>query len=231
MTPEPVRRLARARMPAVALRVVPGTRRWDVAAPLPAAGCIGVELGVGQGPFLAGLLRSGRFAHVYGIDAWADARGLRDYRAALAAVGLAPSCTLIRMRFDQALDLFPAGHFDLVYCDGHAHTGQEGGRTLTDWYSRLRPGGVMAGDDYDPEVWPLTVWAVNHLAAQVGAEVLLTDIVETAGSGRHRSWFFVKPEGGASPRPCPELQAVAAAEAERIAARRRARRAARLAAG
>ncbi|HMO07162.1 MAG TPA: class I SAM-dependent methyltransferase [Paracoccaceae bacterium] len=211
----------------MATRVLPGTDRLDVTGPLPGAGCVGIELGVAAGGFSARLMATGRFRHLYGVDAYADGHGIREYRRALLAVGLGTPYTLLRMTFAQALPLFPPDTFDFVYCDGYAHTGEEGGTTLTDWYARLKPGGVMAGDDYDAEVWPLVVWAVHHLAAQVGAELLLTDRVEDAAYSRYRSWFFVKPADGPTPRPDPMLRDLGLAERDRIAAGRKARRKAR----
>lgn len=179
MHPPALHRLARARTPAVSARTIPGSDRLGVVGPLPPSGSVGIELGVAAGGFAARLMASGRFRHLYGVDAYAD-NGVREYRCALQAVGLGAPYTLLRMTFDQALPLFAPETFDFVYCDGYAHTGEEGGATLTDWYSRLRPGGVMAGDDCDPGAWPLVVWAVNHLVALVGADLMLTDRVEDA---------------------------------------------------
>lgn len=222
-----VHRFAQAHTPEVPVRVMTGTDRLGVVDPLPPAGCTGIELGVAAGGLAARLLATGRFRHLYGVDAYADGHGVREYRTALQAVGLGAPYTLLRMTFDQALPLFPPETFDFVYCDGYAHTGEEGGGTLIDWYARLKPGGVMAGDDYDPEAWPLVVWAVNHLALQVGADLMLTDHVQEAAYSRYRSWFFVKPAEGPQPQPDPMLREIGLAEKERIAAVRAARRKAR----
>jgi len=74
---------------------------------------------------------------------------------------------------------------DFVYVDGYAHTGQEGGRTLDQWWAKVRPGGIMAGHDYH-EQWPLTVQAVNQFAARIGLAVHLTHEDEFP------SWYFFK---------------------------------------
>lgn len=227
MHPPALRRLARAQTPQVPVRTLPGSDRMGVVQALPAAGSVGIELGVAAGGFAARLMASGRFRHLYGVDAYADGHGVREYRTALQAVGLGQPYTLLRMTFEQAVPLFAPDTFDFVYCDGYAHTGEEGGATLTDWYARLKPGGVMAGDDYDAEAWPLVVWAVNHLAAQVGAGLTVTDRVEEAAYSRYRSWFFVKPQGGPQPEPDPMLREIGLAEKERIAAARAAKRKAR----
>lgn len=230
MHPPELHRHALSRMPAVQARVLPGTQRWNVADPLPGSGCLGIELGVAAGSFSARMVASGRFRRFFGVDAYADGHGVAEYRNALTTVGLMADYTLLRMTFDQALPLFPEAHFDFVYCDGYAHTGEEGGRTLCDWYSRLKPGGVMAGDDYDAQSWPLVVWAVNDLALQVGADLMVTDLVSDAAYNRYRSWFFVKPPGDLRPVPSAELLPIADAEKARIAEKRRLKRLARKAA-
>ena len=59
----------------------------------------------------------------------------------------------------------------------------------------------MAGDDYDLAQWPLVVWAVHHLVAQLNVPLKITDVVSDTAYNRYRSWFFTKPPG-----PAPELQ-------------------------
>jgi hypothetical protein len=227
-----VRKLARREMPAITPQVVPGTTRFDVIAPLAGEGLVGIELGVAAGSFSARMVRSGRFALFFGVDAYAgDGHGVAEYRRALMEVGLASDYRLLRMTFAQALDLFPDGFFDFIYCDGYAHTGEEGGQTITDWYPKLKPGGVMAGDDYDAGEWPLVVWAVHHAVAQTGAPLQVTEAQGEAAYGRYRSWFFVKPEAGPERlEPCGPLLDLGRAARDLWEERRRARRAAAAAA-
>lgn len=188
-----LRDAAMSQMPHVSVTVAKGTYRWNVIDTLPAHGNVGVELGVAAGSFSARMVHSGCFSRFYGVDVYGDNHNVAEYKKALQTVGLDHNYHLLRMRFDEALDLFPDQHFDFIYVDGYAHTGEEGGRTLVDWYAKLKPGGVMAGDDYDLESWPLVVWAVHHLVAQVGADLNVTDLVADAAFNRYRSWFFTKP--------------------------------------
>jgi SAM-dependent methyltransferase len=158
------------------------------------------------------------------VDVYGDGHNTQEYKKALRAVGLDSDYRLLRMTFDQALDLFQDRQFDFIYCDGYAHTGEEGGRTLIDWYAKLKPGGVMAGDDYDPEAWPLVVWAVHHVVAQLGVPLRITDQVTSDPYNRYRSWYFVKPAGpDAALRPCTPLMDVADLEKAKVAAARRKR--------
>lgn len=138
---------AQERMPKVEVKRLAGATRWDVIAALPARNNVGIELGVARGAFSARMVESGRFRQFYGVDAYSDGHTTGEYKAALRATGLWSDYRLLRMAFAQAVDLFPDAHFDFIYVDGFAHSGLEGGRTLTDWFPKLKPGGVLAGDD------------------------------------------------------------------------------------
>ncbi len=216
---------ARAEIPEAEVRLLPGTTRFDVVAPLAASGNVGIELGVAAGSFSAAMVASGRFARFWGVDVYADGHNVQEYKRALRATGLWSDYRLLRMTFAQALDLFPDQSFDFIYCDGYAHTGEEGGRTLADWYRKLKPGGVIAGDDYDPATWPLVVWAVHDLARQLGQPVQVTDITTEEPYNRYRSWYVIRPLNGPDALD-PPLALVLLGEAERarVDARRKARR-------
>ena len=223
-----LRDIAESQMPAVQVDVVPGTERFDVINSLPEQKNIGIELGVAAGSFSARMMHSGRFKRFYGVDIYGDTHDIGEYKKALRAVGLHRNFHLLRMTFDQALDLFPDGHFDFIYCDGYAHTGEEGGRTLLDWYAKLKPGGVMAGDDYDLAHWPLVVWAVHNLVAQLNVPLQVTDVVSEVAYNRYRSWFFTKPMG-VPPKfaPCQPLMDLGDIEKASKAEQRAAKMAAR----
>lgn len=222
MTKAELRALAVARMAQPELRRMPGTARWAVADGLPGAGCVGIELGVAAGSFAERMVGSGRFEHYFGVDVYGDLHNAREYKKALVRVGMISEFRLLRLTFDQALDLFPEEFFDFIYIDGYAHTGEEGGRTLVDWYPKLKPGGIMAGDDYALEDWPLVVWAVNDFVAQLGVPLQVTTEVSDAPYNKFPSWWFVKPEGVACEglRLTPELVEIADAEKARIARQR-----------
>lgn len=225
-----LRQLARQQITPVETILRPGTQRWNVIDALPATGNVGIELGVAAGSFSARMVRSGRFRLFFGVDVYGDGHNTQEYKKALREVGLESDYRLLRMTFDQARDLFPNRHFDFIYCDGYAHTGEEGGRTLIDWYEKLKPGGIMAGDDYDPETWPLVVWAVHHVVAQLGLPLYVTDVVSDDAYNRYRSWYFVKPAGPDTDlRPCAPLMGVADVEKAKVAEARRLRAKARAA--
>lgn len=168
------------------------------------AGGVGIELGVAEGVFAERALRTSSLSFLYGVDMYAGDRchDVDQYRRALAR--LMPFRTrhaLIRMRFDEALELFDDEHFDFIYVDGYAHTGEEEGRTLEQWFPKLKPGGIFAGDDYSGH-WPKVVEAVDRFAAARG---LVLNIIDCAEPGtvwsEYPTWWARKPAASAGTRP------------------------------
>jgi hypothetical protein len=149
----------------------------------------GVELGVAAGAFSRHLLESAQVQKLWSIDRWSDHHGLKEYRAAadlLSEIGGARSTTL-RMTFSEAADLFDHESLDFIYIDGYAHTGQESGRTLEQWWPKLKPGGVFAGHDYSPK-YPQTIRAVDAFVKQHRLHISLTTEEELP------SWCLIKPQ-------------------------------------
>ncbi len=129
--------------------------RHDVVRLLSGNDNVGVELGIAEGIFSERMVKSGRFSTYIGIDMYADASHTTcQYKRALARCGLCSNYKLLRMRFDEAIDLFDDESLDFIYVDGYAHGGEEGGETIFNWYRKLKVGGVMSGDDYHSD-WPL----------------------------------------------------------------------------
>lgn len=158
---------------------------------------VGVELGVAAGGFSLQILRQSQLGFLYSIDMWAGDRGhdVAQYRFVLER--LAPYRTRnlpIKMRFDEALPLFQDSFFDFIYVDGYAHTGEEGGQTFHDWLPKLKPGGIMAGDDYSP-AWPQVISAVDAFVAQYGLKLNVIPSRGTREDGGvdYPSWYIVKP--------------------------------------
>lgn len=175
--------------------LVAGFERRDDVASLFAEGGVGVELGVAAGDFSERLLRFPHIAHLYSIDMWAGDRGhgIDQYREAVMRLDpYRERNSVLKMRFDEALPLFPDGSLDFVYVDGYAHDGQLNGQTFRDWFPKLKSGGVFSGDDYSPE-WPLVVEAVNAFCAEQGLELHVINCAEDSWNSRYPTWFAIKP--------------------------------------
>ncbi len=220
-----LRVLAHQHMNRPTVEIVSGVGREGVLNALGGKKNVGIELGVAAGSFSAKMTGSGKFAKVFGVDTYDDYyHHIDEYREALSAVGLHTNYSLLRMTFEEARELFPDEFFDFVYVDGFAHTGQEGGQTLADWFPTVKVGGVMAGDDYHDD-WPLVQWAVNDFAEALGVELKQTERTEDHSYNRYPSWFFVKTSESTARvyEPHPELMRVATEEKQRIARHRQAK--------
>lgn len=147
----------------------------------------GIELGVAKGEFSSSLLASGKFKMLYCIDRWADHHHIGEYFDVLNRFRQY-NAMIIRSTFEEALDLFERESLDFIYVDGYAHTGQENGKTLYDWYPKLKTGGLFAGHDYHKR-WPETVRVVDEFMDSICKEFCITG--ETM-PGQFPSWFCWK---------------------------------------
>ena len=155
-----------------------------------------MELGVAKGIFSELMLQKSNLGYLYGIDMYADeGHDIEQYRSALARLEpFRERNAILRMRFKEALPLFPDEYFDFIYVDGYANEGEEGGSTFYEWFPKLKRGGVFAGHDYDPH-WPLVIKAVDKFVAEnklsvftVGGEADPIDV-----ANRYSSWFVFRP--------------------------------------
>jgi hypothetical protein len=170
-------------------------RREDVALLLP-AGAIGIELGVAEGVFAERVLERSELGFLYGVDMYAGDRehDLAQYKRALTRLHrFRGRHALLHMRFQEAVDLFPDGYFDFIYVDGYAHTGEEGGGTFREWWPKLKPGGLFAGDDYHSD-WPAVMTQVD---AFLRSRELTGYLIPNAEPGvafcKFPTWFALKP--------------------------------------
>ena len=219
MTRTDLAQAARREMPDIEIEVLPDAYRHNVIDGLEGQDNLGIELGVAAGTFSARMVRSGKFAHFYGVDVYGDSHDTGEYKDALRAVGLGQPYSLLRMTFEEAIDLFPDNHFDFIYVDGFAHTGEEGGRTLIDWFAKLKVGGILAGDDYHDD-WPLVKWGVHALASQLGTGIRVTGRTEDEKYCSYPSWFLTRPETAPVLTAPRELVALGQAERTRVERRR-----------
>ena len=191
MNSDSVNKIAFREMPSVDVETVHGSSRQDVIAKLERHDNIGIELGVARGVFSERMMASGKFRRFYGVDRYGDIHDVQEYKLALKHVGLEKNYHLLRMTFEEAIDLFDDEYFDFVYIDGFAHTGEDGGRSIIDWYRKVKVGGVLAGDDYHRD-WPLVMWAVNHFVVESGHRLYLTEVLDEDAYSLYPSWYIHK---------------------------------------
>jgi len=178
------------------LEVLNGYGRHDIIKLLKTKSKIrGIELGVAAGSFSKEMIKTNRFEYYIGVDIYYD-RGhdINEYREALKKNGLFSNFHLLRMYFSEALELFEDESFDFIYVDGYAHTGEEEGKTLYDWYPKLKRGGLFAGDDYSSK-WPKVVKHVDKFVNEKNVKMYLTDtnkIVKGVTYSKSPSWAIIK---------------------------------------
>lgn len=150
----------------------------------------GVELGVASGSFSDQLLSNSKVGVLHSVDKWDDERhGLEEKAKAEKLLFKHGSRSiLIQSSFHDALQQFGDESMDFIYIDGYAHTGQEEGMTLMEWWPKLKPGGVFAGHDYHSK-WPKTVSAVNRFVSMLDLPLHLTSADE------YPSWYVFKKSG------------------------------------
>lgn len=136
---------------------------------------VGVELGVAAGEYSDRILQNDRVNRLYSVDRWSDHHDDREHAKACRLLARHGTRSVVfRLTFDEALGLIGDESLDFIYIDGYAHEGQEGGKTLRDWWSKLKRGGVFAGHDYCARYMP-TMDAVNQFAREHGLLVSVTD--------------------------------------------------------
>lgn len=154
---------------------------------------VGIELGVAGGWYSKRISDLGVFKELYGVDIYGDRHDTKEYISALKNVGLARPYWLLRMTFDEALDVFPDHYFDFVYIDGYAHTGENRGKTIFDWYPKVKVGGMIAGHDFHPK-WPLVEISVTTFAELTGQPVMRTALSQPRDpQDKFPSWAMFKP--------------------------------------
>lgn len=154
----------------------------------------GIELGVAAGYFSDALLRCSSMKRLYSIDAWADHHDSQEYLTAVRRLAKHGNRSVVlRMFFDDALELFADNSIDFIYLDAYAHTGQENGQLIDDWWPKLKSGGIFAGHDYDSK-WPQTVQAVDDFCQRSNMELNILPGVKTWNhQDRYASWYVTKP--------------------------------------
>lgn len=149
---------------------------------------IGVELGVARGNFSKQLIKSKKFKILFGIDSYSlNQHNIDEYKFALKKLGMFSNYKLINMSFENALDLFPDKSLDFIYFDGFAHTGQNYGQTILDWSKKIKPNGILSGDDYDAK-WELNKLIIDQFAKQNNLKLFVTDSYKKKHI--YRSWYI-----------------------------------------
>jgi len=157
---------------------------------------VGAELGVAVGGFSNSILLNSSCNKLYSIDRWSKERGHDDQQYKKAQNLLSKfkhRSKIIRTSFKEAALEFSNQSLDFIYIDGYAHTGQDNGATLQQWWPKLKCGGIFAGHDYSKK-WPLTVQMVNAFVARNDLHLKTTKESDNESDKNDDcpSWYIIK---------------------------------------
>lgn len=117
----------------------------------------GVEIGVAEGWYSNKILKLGKITEMYGIDPYVPHQGYRDYTRETTYDRLRqkshkwlegyPGYEFIEAFSTEAAKRFDDNSQDFVYIDGD-HSYKAVTEDISAWLPKLKPGGIMAGDDY-----------------------------------------------------------------------------------
>tara|TARA_B110000483_G_scaffold237147_1_gene311426 strand:+ start:1336 stop:1950 length:615 start_codon:yes stop_codon:yes gene_type:complete len=156
---------------------------------------ISLELGVASGYFSESILQNSKVGQHFSIDLWGDHHDSLEYiKCATRLSRFNDRSVVMRMDFSSALLIFPDHFFDTIYIDAYAHTGQQNGQLLENWWNKLKPGGIFSGHDYD-EKWPQTVSSVNQFCELKKLKVhIFSGIKNKVLEDGYSSWYTFKSE-------------------------------------
>ncbi|MCE9634679.1 MAG: class I SAM-dependent methyltransferase [Planctomycetes bacterium] len=127
------------------------------------------EIGVWKGAFSRHIVEQSRPSKLYLVDPWIfqPSRPGTFFGGALAKsqadmdqihddvardIGARPGVTILRAPSVEAARQVPDASLDWVYIDGdHAYDAVRA--DLEAWFPKIKPGGLVSGDDYAPKTW------------------------------------------------------------------------------
>ena len=169
---------------------------------------IGVEVGIRSGEYSETLCKAIPGVKLYGIDPYIAHKGYRDHtrqssfntfkQEAIERLAPYKDYVFIEKFSMDAVKEFADNSLDFVYIDGD-HSFQSATNDIAEWGRKVRPGGIISGDDYFKhkgkarihvyqvvnaytDAWSIRPWFV------VGSQAIIPGEIRDHG----RSWFWVK---------------------------------------
>lgn len=179
----------------------------------------GAEVGVDHAGFAAHIMRNwrqGSGSHYYLVDLYSENPKVNDKgrnqeeqnKAFLTAQEnvkeFGQRAVFMRQHSREAPKKFPDNHLDFVYVDA-MHTYDDCLKDIIKWYPKVRPGGVVAGDDYAnaDEDWYFNKWhmkldwgvkaAVHDFFRCLNIPVFTTYYDDARTGYGYPCWYVIKP--------------------------------------
>jgi len=161
----------------------------------------GVEIGVFRGEYSAKLMHYIPGLKLYAIDPWTaypgysiDSKRVAEaYDLAVANTSHYSGCTLIRDYSENAVKGFTNNSLDFVYVDGN-HSFENTVWDIAQWSRKVRPGGIVAGHDFD-DWWSVSRhWYEMNVAEAVTSWTRAMRIAPwfVLTNNKNKTWFYVK---------------------------------------
>lgn len=175
----------------------------------------GAEVGVDTGVFSTVLISAG-FNLFFSIDNWSssvfdtlDKEGKPSSKPAEHNYDLAKErlsifgerSKVLRMSSQEASEMFRNHYFDFVYIDAD-HRYEAVRQDLMLWYSKVRPGGIIAGHDYRDGTVDWESGLRSYYGVKQAVDEFFNDKkleIKTTDEPDWKSWYVHKPYEHANP--------------------------------
>jgi len=172
----------------------------------------GCEIGVQEGKFSEVILQNWHGQKLYSLDPWQHF-GEKEYldlanrdqaaqdllyentQKRLACFG--ERSVILRQTSVKAAEAFTAEQLDFAYIDAQ-HTYEAVAKDMRIWFPKIKPGGILCGDDYIPDgLYTFGLFgvkrAVDEFAARRNLQVFISgEVSPDPKIMAFRSWFIVK---------------------------------------
>lgn len=162
---------------------------------------VGVEIGVAEGWYSSKIMELGNVSKMFGVDPYRRHTGYIDYTKdstflrlktnAHARLDKYPNYRFIEKSSIDAVFWVKDEYLDFVYIDGD-HSYEACLKDIKAWWPKLKPGGIMAGDDYMKSDRDLKYYDVRRAVNEWVAKYDL-DLTLYAGGGTPTNWLVRKP--------------------------------------
>jgi hypothetical protein len=160
---------------------------------------VGAEIGVEEGEFSKHLLKLVPGLHLSCIDPWLSygyytetkySQQRMDEKREIARANLAGlNCDIIQAMSAEAVETFADNSLDFVFIDGN-HDFEYVYQDINLWSRKVRPGGIVSGDDYFNSTVPGRCLVRSAVDAWTVEEIIHPWFVCV---GSHRpAWFYVR---------------------------------------
>lgn len=160
---------------------------------------IGCEIGIAYGTHSAHILKTTNILKLYSIDPFKHfEQGYNDgmnypqkyfdvlfYKVKDLLSQFGSRSSILRMTSIEGSNQFSKHSLDFVFIDAN-HSYEALKEDLNAWYDKVKPGGLLSGDDYLPNFFPGLVQAVNEFFQSKGLSI-------NQDKEQPRIWWVIKP--------------------------------------